>query len=325
MSDFAMFVFRGGGANGEQIIKPETLTLMFEDQCSSRRDPQPMGLGWKTARVFGSELLVWHDGGPTEGIGSLIAMLPERKLGVVLFANEISFEGSISVPLATEILGLMLETEYGVISPEEEAPETVEVDPNLLKKYVGKYIAFGEVMEVSLSGERLKGEIQGMKFDLVPVDQTRFQVSHWLLNLGLVDLLQLPIDLRELEIEFLSGDETDGDVMIINISDISYEVSPRYPEIKGVPQFWEELSGEYELMARLPSGSVGSEVLGSTSIWVEDGVLQMAGFVGPLLPTSESEIIILSGSFAGEIMVYEPGTGNVYHQSIVFKPKESTQ
>ncbi|MEA3439761.1 MAG: hypothetical protein U9R58_05710 [Chloroflexota bacterium] len=147
----------------------------------------------------------------------------------------------------------------------------------------------------------------------------------WQDAFGLADLLQLPIDLRELEIEFLVGDESDEDVMIINISDISYEVCPRYPEIKGVPQFWEELIGEYELMARLPSGAVGSEVLCSTSIWVEDGVLQMAGFVGPLLPISESEIIILSGSFAGETMVYKPGTGNIYHQSIVYKPKESTQ
>jgi hypothetical protein len=59
-----------GEANGEQIIKAETLQLMYEDQYSSPRDPEPMGLGWKTARVLGSELLVWHDGGPADGTGS---------------------------------------------------------------------------------------------------------------------------------------------------------------------------------------------------------------------------------------------------------------
>jgi hypothetical protein len=315
MSDFAKFVFRGGEANGEQIVNPETLMLMFEDQFSSQRDPQPMGLGWKTARVFGSEPLVWHDGGPGEGIGSLVALLPERKLGVVLFANEISFEGRISVPLATEMLERMLETKYGVIPPKDETPEPIEVDRSTLDDYVGRYIAFGQVMDVSLSGDRLKGKIQGMKFDLIPVDQTRFQVSHWLLNLGLANLLQLPIDLRELEIEFLAGDETDGDVMIINVGDIFYEICPRYPEFTDIPALWEEIAGAYELVLRLPSGNAGNEIVGRDEIVIEDGLLKMPGVIGPLKPINETEIIILSGPFAGETMVYEPGTGYIYHQT----------
>jgi CubicO group peptidase (beta-lactamase class C family) len=325
MSKFAKFVFRGGEAHGEQVIDPETLNLMFKDQYSNPRDPQPIGLGWKTGRVFDSELLVWHDGGPTEGIGSSVILLPERKLGIVLFANEISFEGSVSVPLAIEILELMLETKYGIIPPVDEPPEPIEVDRSLLEDYVGKYIAFGQVLDVSLSGDRLNASIQGMNLDLVPVDKTRFKVGHWLLKLGLADFLQLPIDLRELEIEFLVGDETAEDVMIINMGDIFYEVCPRYPDTRNFPALWDELSGEYDLVARLPSGTVGVDVLGHTSIQVEDGVLQMAGFVGPLLPIGESEIIILSGSFAGETMDYDAGTGYLYHQSIVFKPKGPEQ
>jgi hypothetical protein len=46
----------------------------------------------------------------------------------------------------------------------------------------------------------------------------------------------------------------------------------------------------------------------------------MSGFAGPLLPISETEILILSGPFAGETMDYEPSTGFIYHQSVVFKP-----
>ena len=320
MSTFVRFVFRDGEANSEQIINPETLMLMFEDQFSSQRDPQPMGLGWKTARVLGSERLVWHDGGPGEGIGSLVAFLPERKLGVVLFANEVSFEGSVSVPLAIEILELMLETKYGVTPPEDETLEPVDIDRSLLDDYAGKYIVFGEVMDVSLSGDHLKASIQGMKLDLIPVGGTTFRVDHWLLKLGLAELLPLPIDLRELELEFLAGDEADADVMILNIADIAYEVCPKYPEFTDVPPFWDELAGEYDLVYRLPSGRVGNEVVGQSEIRIEDGVLGMAGLVGPVLPISETEIIILSGSFAGETMMYEPDTGYIYHQSIVYQP-----
>jgi CubicO group peptidase (beta-lactamase class C family) len=322
MSAFVKFVFRGGEANGEQIINPETLRLMFENQYSSQRDPQPMGLGWKVTRALDPELMVWHDGGPGEGIGSLVALLPERKLGVVLFANEVSFEGSVSVPLAIELLELMLETKYGVISAAEEPPEPIDLDRSLLDDYVGKYIAFGQVMKVSASGDRLKASIQGMELDLIPVGQNKFRVSHWLLKLGLADLFQLPIDLRKLEIEFLVGDEADEDVMIVNIGDVSYEVCPRYPEFTDIPAFWEELTGEYELVARLSSGNIGSEIVGRDEIRIEDGVLKMPGVVGPLKPISETEIIILSGPFAGETMVYDPGTGYIYHQWVVYKPTE---
>jgi len=320
MSDFGKFVFRGGEANGQQIIAPETLRLMFEDQFSSRRDPQPMGLGWKTARVLGSERMVWHDGGPGEGIGSLVALLPERKLGVVLFANEVSFEGSVSVPLAIEILELMLETKYGVILPEDETLAPVDLDRSVLDHYVGRYIAFGQAMDISLSGGQLKAKMQGMKLDLIPVDQTKFRVSHWLLKLGLADLVQLPIDLRELELEFLVGDESDDDVMIVNIGDISYEICPRYPEFTDIPVLWGDLAGVYERVARLPSGNVGSEVMGRDEIHIEDGVLKMSGSVGPLKPISATEIIIQSGPFAGETMVYDPATGYIYHQWVVYKP-----
>jgi len=188
----------------------------------------------------------------------------------------------------------------------------------VLDGYVGRYIAFGQVMDVSLSGGRLKGNIQGMKLDLIPVDQTRFRVGHWLLSLGLADLLALPMDLRELEIEFLAGDETDQDVMIINMADVSYEICPRYPEFTDVPAMWEDLVGVYELAGRLPSGHAGSEIVGSAEILVEDGVLKMPGLVGPLQPINETEIIILSGPFAGETLVRDPTTGYLYHQWVAF-------
>ncbi len=322
MSAFVKFMFRGGESGGKQIIKPDTLKLMFENQYSIKRDPQPMGLGWKIARAPGSELLVWHDGGPSEGIGALVALVPERKLGVVLFANATSFESSISVPLAIEILELMLEAKYGIITPEDEIPEEIKIDRSRLQDYAGRYIAFGKVMDVSSSGNRLKGKIQGMKLDLIPIDQTRFRVSHWLVKLGLAGLFNLPIDLKKLEIEFLAGDKSGEDVMIINIGDISCEVCSRYPDIAEISALWKDLAGEYELVSRLPSGAMGTDVLGHSKIWVEDGVLQMAGSFGPILPIGETEIIIQSGPFVGETMAYEPRTGNIYHGSAVFKPRK---
>ena len=318
MGQFVKFIFRDGEANGEVLIAPETLRTMFAEQTSSGRDPQSMGLGWKTSRVLGSELLVWHDGGPSEGTGALVALLPDRKLGVVLIANSNTFDGSVSVPLALEFLELMLETKYGLPSPPETRPAAVEIEHAILEDYVGKYIAFGEVIEVTMQGDQLKGNIQGFSFNLEPLSETTFQPRHWLADLGLASLLGAPVDLRQLKVEFMAGDEISADYIILHLGGIGFEICPEYPKIGAIPPLWDEITGEYDLVARLPTGAPGTEVIGQSSIWVEDGVLQMGGGVGPILPINETESIILSGPFAGETMEYNPETGRIYHQRIVF-------
>ncbi len=213
----------------------------------------------------------------------------------------------------------MLETKYGILPSVEEIPEEIQIDRSRLHAYAGRYIAFGKVMDVSSSGNRLKGKIQGIRLELIPVGQSRFRASHWLVKLGLAGLFNLPIDLKELEIEFVAGDESGEDAMIINIGDIAYEICSRYPGLEDISPLWKNLVGAYDLVARLPSGSPGTDVLGHSKIWMEDGVLQMAGSVGPILPISETEIVIQSGPFIGETMIYDSATGNIYHQAVVFK------
>ena len=175
-------------------------------------------------------------------------------------------------------------------------------------------------MEVSLKGDQLSGRIQGMSFDLVPIAENRFRLSHWLLKLGLADLLQLPLDLRELEIEFQSGPAAGQDIMVINLADIRYEICPRYPDLPAGSAVLEALTGNYERYARLPSGDAGQEKLGQSEINIVDGRLQMSGVIGPLLPIDDESIIILSGPFAGETISHDPQTGNLYHQGHVYMP-----
>ena len=321
MGKFVQFIFRDGEENGVRLIMPETLQEMFVEQGSSARDPQSMGLGWKTTRVLGSELLVWHDGGPDDGTGALVAFLPERKLGVVFTANGTTFDGSVSFPLAVDFLELMLETKYGLQPPPEEKQAMVDVERAILENYVGKYIAFGEVMEVYLDEDRLKGSIQGLTFNLNPLSETTFQPQHWLADIGLTSLLGAPIDLRQLKVEFVAGDDVSSDYVIIHLGGIGYEICPEYPQIDETPPLWQNIIGDYDIVARLSSGLHGTEVIGQSNVWVEDGVLQMGGGIGPILPINETDIIIQSGPFAGETMIYDAGTGSIYRQNIVFIPR----
>ena len=318
MGKFVKFIFRGGAVNGEQIIGTDILNSMFVDQTSNPKDPQMMGLGWKTSNALIGEHLVWHDGGPSEGIGSLVAFLPDRKLGIVLFANGTSFDGSVSVPLALDILKIMLESKFDLTVPDSMEPAIVKMDPANLEKYAGRYIAFGEVLEVLVNKDRLRGRLGGFTFNLEPLGNDEFQPQHWLSDIGLASVLGSPIDLRQLKIKFLDGDEIAGDFMIIDVGGISHEICPRYPNLESLSFQWKKFIGEFDLVYRLPSGELDNKILGTSTIWVEDDILQMGGVVGPIIPISATEIIIASGPYAGDIMILDPETENISHQSIVF-------
>jgi hypothetical protein len=208
----------------------------------------------------------------------------------------------------------MLEAKYGLVPPVEAAQKPVALPRTTLVDFVGKYIAFGEVLDVSLKGDQLKGHILGFSFNLEPLNETVFQPRNWLADTGLASLLGAPVDLRQLKIEFMPGDDISPAYLIVHIGGIGYEICPGYPDWGEIPPGWEELVGDYNLTPRLPSGMSASDVFGETSIAMEDGVLRMAGIVGPIIPISDTEIKILSGPFAGETIDHDPETGDLYHQ-----------
>jgi len=106
--------------------------------------------------------------------------------------------------------------------------------------------------------------------------------------------------------------------MIIDIGRISHEICPRHPDITEISNLWNKFVGDYDLVYRLSSGELDNKILGIATIWIEDGILQMGGVVGPILPISETEIIKPFGAFAGETMFYDPVTGEISHQKIVY-------
>jgi len=63
---------------------------MYTDYYSNKADPER----WdrlENNMLHGSDLMVWHDGGPLEGTGAMVAILSERKIGIALIANGTSF------------------------------------------------------------------------------------------------------------------------------------------------------------------------------------------------------------------------------------------
>jgi hypothetical protein len=303
MIEFVKYTLGIGDTNEHPIISRDTLWSMFEEQYTEPRDPKTNGLTWFTDKKQLGELVVLHSG-TNQGFISMIALMPEKKLGFIVFSNSARFE-DVQNQLTFDILGLMLETKYGTPTGHAEPTEEVDVSRDTLERYAGKYILNGEVIEVIVSGDQAKAIYQGQKVSMVPVSQSRFRLNHWL------------ADVEHIELEFFVDDPDDEDIMIVNMGDCF--VCPRYPDIEEVPASWGELVGEYDIYPRVPSVYGDAGTLGELEIKVEDGVL-LTSDNRILRPISDTEILIVGGIFDGETMIYDSQTGTITWQNVTYRP-----
>ncbi len=133
----AMFLNRGVyGAN--RILSEESLAAMGEDQRLGTFDPVPceesrFGLGWDTVAQPGLGavgITAWQKAGDIPGMyGTILVVLPEEKLGVVVFgaagSMENTFASSHAMKIANRIL-LRALVERGRLS---KMPEPLSTDP----------------------------------------------------------------------------------------------------------------------------------------------------------------------------------------------------
>lgn len=104
---------------------------MLEEQYTKPKDPKTNGLTWFTDSKQLGELVVFHSGNK-QGFISMIALMPERKLGFIVFSNSDSFE-DVQNQFTFDVLKLMLETKYGIAAPEEQQPiQSVDINKNIL-------------------------------------------------------------------------------------------------------------------------------------------------------------------------------------------------
>jgi CubicO group peptidase (beta-lactamase class C family) len=303
MIEFVRYILRIGDTNEHPIINKDTLWSMFEEQYTRPRDPKTNGLTWFTDKEQLGELVVFHSG-TNQGFISMVALMPERKLGFIIFSNSARFE-DLQNQLALDVLGLMLETKYGIVPVQAKPAEKVDVSKDTLERYAGKYILNGEIIEVVVSGDQAKVIYQGQKISMVPISQSRFRLSHWL------------ADVEGIELEFFVGSPDDEDIMIVNMGDCF--VCPRYPDSEEEPASLGELVGKYDIYPRIPSVYSDEVTLGKLEIMVKDGVL-LTSDSKVLRSISNTGILIVGGIFDGETMIYDTQTGTITWQNVIYRP-----
>lgn len=315
LTAFLQLVFQG-----KLFEDQATLGLMFEDHYSRVEDPETMGLGWKTTMLNNSELLVWHDGGPSEGIGSVIAILPGQKLGIAMMANSTEFSGAISIQLAIQILNRLLADRSENIAKPTDTPEKISVSRQDMNRYEGRYMVYGKNMGVKGKNKKMKGRIGGIGVNLIPLSDSNFRVTHWIDQIGLTRIFKPPVAIDKIKVSFAADSLEESSHMIINLDFLNYEICPSYPDQLHLPAPMNKLPGTYRLAWRLPYNEPGPFSGDLFTISLEKEVLSMSGIFGPLLPRNNGQLSILCGPFAGEIMEYDSESGNIFHQNTVFIP-----
>lgn len=144
MAKWITFVMNGGELNGKRLVSE----MSFDDWTKPQMKvagKMSYGLGWFLQDWNG--LRVIQHGGNIDGFNSMVAMIPEKKLGFVMLTN---VSGS---PLGNELMPLI----WKGILEEEKTDESVKLPLKAMEKLVGKYRLEAAKMdiEVKIEGEKL--------------------------------------------------------------------------------------------------------------------------------------------------------------------------
>ena len=306
LARFAQVVLRDGTIDGERLLSEAALAEMLDARYAREADPQTNALGWFTDTTFLGEKAVFHDG-TNDGTISMLALLPERRIGLVAIANSDAFEDAV-VELTFDAFDWLRQGLYRGNRPAAEKEPAIDVPADVLARYEGTYIAEGEPVAVALRGDRLIADALGVSMRLRPLSTARFRAHHPLIPLG--------------EVRFAFSPEL-GDDLIVTLGGSYHIYAPRYPMQASPPEAWEDLLHDYTVHPRHESRYSDADVLWTTQIAFEDGLLTLDS-TKRIVPIDDEHIRIVGGIFDGEIMDRDPTTGVIEWGAFRYVPTDST-
>lgn len=141
MAQWIRFVMNGGTANGKRLVSEPGLAEWIKPQMKISPS-MDYGLGWFLQKWNG-HTVVQH-GGNIDGFNSLVAMIPEKRIGFVMLTN---VSGS---SLGSDIMPTIFSTILDGIKP---APEKLPL--KTMQLLAGKYGTQDRQIEVRIEGEDL--------------------------------------------------------------------------------------------------------------------------------------------------------------------------
>lgn len=245
LAHFMQMIFADGNYAGRQLLRSESLREMFRAQ--NEAVPMDfdfrMGLGWMLSgvEVPGAGVVASH-GGTTLNSHTLMAVLPEHKLGVVVLSNSVTAQESVG-KIAADTLRLALEAKQGIAPPAPVVVDAVELPltDDDLRAYVGYFDTLVGLVKVSGRDGRLLAEIMGQKLELLPREEKMFGVRFKLFGF-------IPVKLAMLEELNLFMRRIDGhDVLALKRHGQSMLVGEKLEPVALAPHLL-DYTGEYEII-----------------------------------------------------------------------------
>ncbi len=304
MAHFMQMVFAGGSLNGRQILKPESLREMFKVQNSNVPFDFDfkMGLGWMLSGLdVPNAGTVASHGGTTLNYHTMMAILPEHKLGVVVLSNSANSEEVVN-EIAAETLKLALEAKTGAKPPETEFVDakTVPVTDADLSAYEGYFETLIGLVKVENSDGELVSRLMGMTFKLVKHENGEFGIRFKLL--GFIPVANQQMKEIKLSMHHIAG----RDVLAYSRNGQSMLVGEKIHPTP-LPPYLNDYVGEYDIVNKhdgpMPENMrivrEGDLLIGEFNSSIMPGFLFRTAF----LPAGPNELVIAGiGSGKGETL-----------------------
>lgn len=187
LSQFLKMQFADGRFGNRQVLSPDSVHEMVRVQNAKfpLTFQQYVGLGWMLSgiEVPGGGPVASH-GGSLPDSHSMMAMLPEHKVGVVVLSNSATSHASVT-RIASEALRLMLEAKTGIRQEAEKvvrAPER-KPTPEELRLFNGHFDTLVGLAKVSTEDGSIDAQAVGHHFRLVPHEDGLFSLKYKLFGL----------------------------------------------------------------------------------------------------------------------------------------------
>jgi len=238
LARFMRCIFAGGVLDGTRVLGENELRATLEPQYPGLPLDfgQQFGLGWILSGlpIEGSGRQAWHNGG-TKAFLSQLALLPDKKLGVVVLTNADS-AASLVAEVGEEALRLALEIRHGIAAPATAHAPEISLARAALAQHVGDYSLMGSLAHIKLGKKRLKLHVLKHVLDLVPVTPNRFRVEFNLLGLKSVPIAFPPVEFAQVEGR--------GFALLCDRVVTPAEKIPLY----SIPDTWRHCVGEYHIL-----------------------------------------------------------------------------
>ncbi len=301
MTHFMQMLFAGGKYEGRQIVRPETLREMFREQNANvpLDFDFRMGLGWMLSGVDVPRAgIVASHGGTTLNYHTMLAVLPEHKLGVVVLSNSANSQALVA-KVTEETLKLALEAKHGIVQPQQRSfvePKRVPLNEADLQAYSGYFETLIGLVKVESYDGELIAELMGWKFELVKHAEGEFGVR--LKLLGFIPVANQQMKEMNLSLHRIGGREVlaykkDGQAMLVG--------EKLHPQ--PLPDYLNEYVGEYEFVN--PHDGPMPENLRV----VREGNLLIGEFNSSLMPGFLFRTAFLPAPGKGELIMAGIGSG----------------